>query len=95
MEHNANYRKGKQTYIMVKHQANKHSGQEANFKAKLNNSHNNCLTRQVSEGVNISQREVEVLKMKTEWHRPPLWHVHSEIYRGKVSGAQLKTDVEF
>ena len=82
MEHDANYRKGKQTSFMVKHQANKHHGQEANFKAKLTNSQNDCLTLQVSKGVNIRQCEVEVLNMKTEWHQPPLWRVQSEIYRG-------------
>ena len=82
MEHNANYRKGQQTSFMVKHQANKHSGQEANFKAKLTNSHNYCLTRLVSEGVNIRRCEVEVLNLKTEWHQSPLWRVHSGIYRG-------------
>ena len=38
MEHGANYRKGKKTSFMVKYQANKHNGQDADFKAKLTNS---------------------------------------------------------
>jgi hypothetical protein len=54
IEHDANYRKGKQTSFMFKHQANTHNGEEANFKAKVTSCHNDCLTRQVSEGVNIS-----------------------------------------
>ena len=82
IEHDTNYRKGKQTSFMFKHQANTHNGAEANFKAKVTSSHNDCLTRQVSEGVNIRRCEVEVLNMKTEWHQPPLWRVQSEIYRG-------------
>ena len=59
MEHNTNYRKGRKTSFMLKHQNTSHSGQEANFKAKVTGSFSDCLTRQVSEGVSIRRCEVE------------------------------------
>ena len=82
LEHTSNYRKKRNSSFMYKHQTSKHDGLEADFKAKVTGSFNDCLSRQVSEGVSIRRCSVEVLNLKTEWHQPPLWRVQSELYRG-------------
>ena len=58
-----------------------HPNQPVEFKAKVIGSFNDCLSRQVAEGVEIRRCEYEVLNTKTEWHQPALWRIRSEIER--------------
>ena len=68
--------------FMASHQAEKHKGERVNFKAKVEKSFQDCLTRQISEGVYIRRSEVPLMNTKSEWHQPSLWQVQSEIHRG-------------
>ena len=64
---------------MLKHQTHFHPEQPADFKAKVIGNFNDCLSRQVAEGVEIRRCEYEVMNTKTEWHQPALWRIRSEI----------------
>ena len=44
--------------------------------------YNDCLTRQVTEGVFIRRCGTTLMNTKSEWHQPPIWKVQSEILRG-------------
>ena len=80
-EHARNYdRRGEESF-MVKHQHDRHSGLLADFKARVKISFQDCLSRQVAEGVHIRRSENEVLNSKSEWHQPALWKVSSELSR--------------
>ena len=68
--------------FMAKHQAEHHNGEPADFTAKVMSKHENCLSRQVAEGVAIRRCKTNVLNGKSEWHQPALWKVRSEIERG-------------
>ena len=59
----------------------KHPGLPSDFGAKVTGQFQDCLTRQVSEGVSISRSSDRVLNSKSEWHQPALWRVQSEIVR--------------
>ena len=80
-EHAKNYdRRGEESF-MVKHQHDRHSGLPADFKARVKISFQDCLSRQVAEGVHIRRSKNEVLNSKSEWHQPALWKVSSELSR--------------
>jgi hypothetical protein len=66
---------------MYKHQTDKHSGVEPEFKAKVKYCFQDCLSRQVAEGVCIRRCQIEILNTKTEWHQPSLWRVRNELSR--------------
>ena len=78
-EHNSNYRGKQQESFMKKHQVDAHNGMEADFSAKDLSSYNNCLSRQIAEGVTIRRCEKKILNSKAEWHQPALWKVRSEL----------------
>ena len=80
-EHVANLGSGNKESFMKKHQIEKHNGVEAEFSAKVTGSFRDCLTRQVSEGVQIRRSNCTVLNSKSEWHQPALWRVRTEITR--------------
>ena len=80
-EHSQNYARGEQESFMKKHTLTKHQGTEADFKARVVGSFKDCLTRQISEGVQIRRCKAEVLNSKAEWHQPALWKVRSELTR--------------
>ena len=63
------------------HQLEKHNDEPADFNTKVTGSFQDCLTRQVSEEIEIIRSEQPVLNSKSEWHQPPLWRVQSEIIR--------------
>ena len=81
-EHKRKSKKKDEKSFMANHQAEKHQGERGNFQAKVVKSFQDCLTRQISEGVYIRRSEVQVLNTKSEWHQPSLWQVQSEVYRG-------------
>ena len=80
-EHDDKLKKEAEDSFMHKHQANKHPGQPGMFTAKVTGTYNDCLTRQVAEGVFIRRCEHEVLNAKSEWHQPALWRIRSEVER--------------
>ena len=80
-EHTRNYQKKETESFMYKHQTEKHSGVEPEFKAKVKYGFQDCLSRQVAEGVCIRRCQTEILNTKTEWHQPSLWRVRSELSR--------------
>jgi hypothetical protein len=80
-EHRRNYEKKEAESFMMKHQQQKHFGAEANFKGKVKCQFQDCLSRQVAEGVYLRRCETEVLNTKAEWHQPALWRVRSELNR--------------
>ena len=67
---------------MIKHQNNKHNGEEPDYRAKVTARTRDCLTRQVREAVLIRRSQVPVLNEKSEWHQPPLFRVQQEVERG-------------
>ena len=80
-EHDDKFRNQSEDSFMQKHQTSKHPGQPGMFSAKVTGTYNDCLTRQVAEGVFIRRCEYEVLNAKTEWHQPALWRIRSEVER--------------
>ena len=80
-EHHQNYLRRHQESFMLKHQLEKHVGVEADFKSKVVCSYQDCLTRQISEGVHIRRCDKNILNSKSEWHQPALWKVRSELSR--------------
>ena len=80
-EHLNKYEGRKTDSFMLKHQTNFHPDQPVDFKAKVIGNFNDCLSRQVAEGVEIRRCEYEVMNTKTEWHQPALWRIRSEIER--------------
>ena len=82
LEHVNNFRSGLQSSFMLKHQNDKHSGEEPNFKASVTARTRDCLARQVREAVLIRRSQVPVLNGKSEWHQPALFRVQHEMERG-------------
>ena len=68
--------------FIFQHQVDKHQGQEANFKRKVLRSYKDCLSRQASEGVFISNINGEILNNKSEFHQPAIVTIRREINRG-------------
>ena len=81
-EHIKNYKSKQKDSFIYKHQEDKHEGQPAEFDAKVTNQFRDCLSRQVSEAVEIRRSGPNVLNSKSEWHQPALFRVQSEIIRG-------------
>ena len=65
--------------FMLKHQTNNRPGPPIDFQAKVIGTFNDCLSRQVAEGVEIRRCEYQVMNAKTEWHQPALWKIRSEV----------------
>ena len=82
-EHIEKYRsrQRRQDSFIEKHQNEKHGGAQADFTAKVTGSFQDCLSRQVSEGVHIRRGGQDILNSKSEWHQPALWRVQSELVR--------------
>ena len=78
-EHDAKLQKQAEDSFMHKHQATNHPDLAGSFLAKVTGSYRDCLTRQVTEGVNIRRCEYQILNAKTEWHQPALWRIRSEV----------------
>ena len=78
-EHASNFAARNKESFMKKHQEEQHHGAEANFTATVTGRFTDCLSRQVSEGVQIRRSKHTVLNSKTEWHQPALWRIRSEI----------------
>ena len=81
-EHSKKYGQRAEGSFLTKHQMAKHQGIEAEYSAKVTGQYNDCLTRQVTEGVFIRRCEANIMNTKAEWHQPPIWKVQSEILRG-------------
>ena len=80
-EHTRNFEKKESESFMIRHQQDRHHGAEASYKARVKYSFQDCLSRQIAEGVYIRRCENEVLNTKSEWHQPALWRVRSELSR--------------
>ena len=80
-EHMNKFESRKADSFMLKHQTNNHPGQPIDFQAKVIGTFNDCLSRQVAEGVEIRRCEYQVMNAKTEWHQPALWKIRSEVER--------------
>ena len=65
--------------FMMKHMLEKHEGEEADFTAKVTHVNNDCLTRQIREGVLIRRCEKQLLNTKAEWFQPPLYLIRNEL----------------
>ena len=67
--------------FMAKHLKEVHGGVEGNFEARVTKTNKDCLSRQVREGVYISQQGSRNILMntKSEWHQPSLYRIQSEI----------------
>ena len=63
-------------------QLEKHQGRPAVYTAKVTGTFQDCLSRQVAEGVEIRRCPANLMNTKSEWHQPPIWRVQSEILRG-------------
>ena len=66
---------------MIKHLEEAHEGREGSFEARVTKTNRDCLSRQVREGVYISQQGGKQLLMntKSEWHQPSLYRIQSEV----------------
>ena len=60
------YESGKEDSILTKHQM-----------AKVTGIYKDCLTRQITEGVDIRRCTAILMNTKAEWHQPPIWRVQS------------------
>ena len=78
-EHTRNYERREAESFVSKHQQEKHRGMDPDFKTKVVYSFQDCLSRQVAEGVAIRRCKSEILNTKAEWHQPSLWRVRSEL----------------
>ena len=81
-EHQDRYRKRNKDSFMLDHQLDQHQGEEAQYVTKNVKNFQDCLTRQISEGIYIRRSDKPVLNSKSEWHQPCLWKVQTEIQRG-------------
>ena len=72
---------GGESSSIMKHLEEKHEGMEENFVARVTKTNRDCLSRQVREGVYISQQAASGLLMntKSEWHQPSLYRIQSDI----------------
>ncbi len=57
----------------------KHQGERENFTAKVTHVNNDCLTRQVREGIYIRRSKKQVLNSKSEWFQPPIYQIRHDI----------------
>ena len=82
-EHIEKYKSKKRSHdsLIKKHQVEKHQDRPANFNAKVTGVFRDCLSRQVSEGVEIRRSDQSILNSKSEWHQPALRRVQSEVVR--------------
>ena len=80
-EHKSKYENHKDDSFLVKHQLEEHQGAAAEIAAKVTGVYSDCLTRQIAEGVLISNSNTVLMNTKSEWHQPPIWRVQSEIVR--------------
>ena len=78
-EHTRNYERRETESFISKHQQEKHRGMEPEFQTKVMFSFQDCLSRQVAEGVSIRRCKTEILNTKAEWHQPSLWRVRTEL----------------
>ena len=67
--------------FIFQHQANKHQGQEANFKRQVLRSYKDCLSRQASEAISISKIDGEIFNNKSEFHQPAIVTIRREVSR--------------
>ena len=81
-EHASKYESGKEDSFLTKHQMDKHHGLPAEYSAKVTGIYKDCLTRQITEGVDIRRCPAILMNTKAEWHQPPIWKVQSELLRG-------------
>ena len=72
-EHTKKYTQRAEGSFLSKHQG---------IHAEYSGQYNDCLTRQVTEGVFIRRCGTTLMNTKSEWHQPPIWKVQSEILRG-------------
>ena len=70
----------KEGSFMKKHMNEHHEGMEGKFVAQVTNSNQDCMTRQVREGVLI-RKQAYCLNTKAEWFQPALYRVRSEIVK--------------
>ena len=80
-EHLAKFEGKKADSFMLKHQSDHHIGQPVEYSAEVIATFNDCLSRQVAEGVEIRRCEHAVMNTKSEWHQPALWRIRSEVER--------------
>ena len=66
---------------MLKLQSTHHVGQPVEYSAEVIATCNDCLSRQVAEGVEFRVREHAVMNTKIERHQPALWRIRSEVER--------------
>ena len=67
--------------FMNKHMEECHEREERKFSAKVTHSNQDCLSRQIREGVLIRRDNRILLNSKAEWFQPPLLRVQSELIR--------------
>ena len=79
-EHLYAYSTNKDSFIR-KHMEESHNGIEAKMTAKVTHNNQDCLTRQVREGVLIRRHNSTLLNTKSEWFQPAVYRVQSEIVR--------------
>ena len=79
-EHNS--ARGEGSFIS-RHLEEAHRGMEGNFEAKVTKSNKDCLSRQVREGVQISQQGSRhpLMNSKSEWNQPSIYRIQNEIVR--------------
>ena len=75
------YSGGGEGSFIAKHLEGSHAGQEGIFEARVTKTNKDCLSRQVREGVYISQEGSRNLLMntKSEWHQPSLYRIQCDI----------------
>ena len=90
-EHISKYESRKQNKdgFIKKHRVEVHNDRPAKFNSKNTEMFKDCLSHQISEGVEIRRSNKNVLNSKSEWHQPALWRVQSEIIREWIQNELL------
>ena len=77
-EHNSG---GGEGSFIHRHLTEAHEGREGKFEAKVTKTNKDCFSRQVREGVQISQQGYKgpLMNNKSEWHQPSLYRIQCEV----------------
>ena len=82
LEHKKKYEDKAGDSFMNNHQVEAHNGGDPNFNVKVVGSYRDPLSRQVAEGVLITNTKTKILNSKAEMIQPPIVRLRREVGMG-------------
>ena len=82
LEHEMKHQKKKPDSFINNHQVESHEGVDPNFSVRVVGSYKDPLSRQVAEGVLITNTKTKVLNSKSEIRQPPIVRLRREVGMG-------------